>query len=70
MKRQALQNKQVIVLRLAFWARNVLGTFEKRAPERESNTDICDAGAVLYQKFVFIKLVDKGRITTVKYRRS
>ena len=32
MKRQALQNKQVIVLRLAFRARKVLGTFEKRAP--------------------------------------
>jgi len=32
MKRPALQNKQVIVLRLAFRARKVLGTFEKRAP--------------------------------------
>ena len=32
MKRQALQNKQVIVLRLAFRARKVVGTFEKRAP--------------------------------------
>ena len=33
-KRPALQNKQVVVLRMAFWARKVLGTFEKRAPGR------------------------------------
>ena len=33
MKRPALQNKQVIVLRMAFRAWKVLGTFEKRAPE-------------------------------------
>ena len=33
MKRPALQNKQVVVLQLAFRARKVLGTFEKRAPE-------------------------------------
>ena len=32
MKRPALQNKQVVVLRMAFRARKVLGTFEKRAP--------------------------------------
>ena len=32
MKRPALQNKQVGVLRKAFRARKVLGTFEKRAP--------------------------------------
>ena len=31
MKRPALQNKQVVVLRMAFRARKVLGTFEKRA---------------------------------------
>ena len=31
-KRPALQNKQVVVLRMAFRARKVLGTFEKRAP--------------------------------------
>ena len=31
-KRPALQNKQVVVLRLAFRARKVVGTFEKRAP--------------------------------------
>ena len=30
MKRPALQNKQVVVLRMAFRARKVLGTFEKR----------------------------------------
>jgi len=31
-KRPALQNKQVVVLRVAFRARKVIGTFEKRAP--------------------------------------
>ena len=30
--RSALQNKQVVILRMAFRARKVLGTFEKRAP--------------------------------------
>ena len=34
MKRPALQNKQVVILRMAFRARKVLGTFEKRAPEQ------------------------------------
>ena len=33
MKRPALQNEQVVVLRMAFRARKVFGTFEKRAPE-------------------------------------
>ena len=32
MKRPALQNKQVVLLRMAFRARKALGTFEKRAP--------------------------------------
>ena len=32
MKRSALQNKQVVLLRMAFRARKVLGAFEKRAP--------------------------------------
>ena len=32
MKRPALQNKQVVLLQMAFWARKVLGTYEKRAP--------------------------------------
>ena len=32
MKRPALQKKQVVVLQMAFRARKVLGTFEKRAP--------------------------------------
>ena len=32
MKRPALQNKQVVLLRIAFRARKILGTFEKRAP--------------------------------------
>ena len=33
MKRPAFQNKQVVVLQLAFRAQKVLGTLEKRAPE-------------------------------------
>ena len=32
MKRPALQNKQVGVLRMAFRARKVFGTFQKQAP--------------------------------------
>ena len=32
MKKPALQNKQFVVLRMAFRARKVFGTFEKRAP--------------------------------------
>ena len=32
MKTPALQNKQVVLLRMAFRARKVLGTLEKRAP--------------------------------------
>ena len=38
MKRPALQNKQVVVLRPAFRARKVLGTFEKRVPGLQLNT--------------------------------
>ena len=34
MKRLALQNKRVRVLRMAIRARKVFGTFEKRAPEK------------------------------------
>ena len=34
MKRPTLQNKQVVILRKAFRARKVLGTFDKRAPAR------------------------------------
>ena len=33
MKRPALQNKQVGVLRMSFRARKVFGTFEERAPD-------------------------------------
>ena len=32
MKRTALQNKQIVILRMAFRARKVILTFEKRAP--------------------------------------
>ena len=34
MNRPALQNKQVVILRMALRARKVLGTFEKRGPEQ------------------------------------
>ena len=37
MKRPALQNKRVIVLRMAFRVQKVFGAFEKRAPEPEAN---------------------------------
>ena len=33
MKRPALQNKQIVLLRIAFRTRKVLGTFEKQGPE-------------------------------------
>ena len=37
MKRPALQSKRVGVLRMAFRARKVFGSFEKRTPGRELN---------------------------------
>ena len=39
MKRPALQNERVVVLRMAFRARKVFGTFEKRAPGLEVVND-------------------------------
>ena len=39
-KRPPLQNKQVVVLRMAFRARKVLGTFEKRAPGRVPRSEM------------------------------
>ena len=42
MKRPALQNKQVAVLRMAFRARKVLGTFEKRAPDHRFYSRVFD----------------------------
>ena len=41
MKIPALQKKRVVVLRMAFRARKVLGTFEKRAPGRTTNLKCC-----------------------------
>ena len=38
MKRSALQNKQVVILRMSFRARKVLRTFEKRAPSLRFRT--------------------------------
>ena len=35
MKRPALQNKRVVVFRMAFRAQKVFGTFKKQAPGRE-----------------------------------
>jgi len=37
MKRPALQNKQVVLLWMAFRARKVLGTFEKQGPDLKSS---------------------------------
>ena len=47
MKRQALQNKLDGVLRMAFRARKVFGTFEKRVlgPETETRTQLWDVNA-------------------------
>ena len=39
MKRPALHNKRVTALRMAFWARKVFGTFEKRAPDLYAHAD-------------------------------
>ena len=36
MKRPALQSKRVVVLRMAFRARNVFGSFEKRTPDHST----------------------------------
>ena len=41
MKRPALQNKQDVLLRMAFRARKVLGTFEKRALGVAKLRNIC-----------------------------
>ena len=49
MKRPALHNRQVVVLQMAFRARKVFGTFEKRAPEPDSNPDLCDPSTVIDQ---------------------
>ena len=43
MKRPALHNKQVVILRMAFRARKIIGTFEKRA------RGLLHTCAVLYQ---------------------
>ena len=47
MKRPALQNKRVGVLRMAFRAQKVVGTFEQRAPERDSNPYLRDDSSAL-----------------------
>ena len=60
MKRPALQNKQVIVLRMAFRARKVFGTFEKRAPEQDSMLVQCSAA----------EAQQTGKIKIVSIRRS
>ena len=54
-KRPALQNKQVVVLRMAFRARKVLGTFEKRAPaqneEGVSPTCVCKVQVLKFASY-------------------
>ena len=40
MKRPASQNKQVVVLRMAFRARKVLRTFEKQAPDHNTGNSM------------------------------
>ena len=59
MKRPALQNKQVALLRMAFPARKVFGTFEKRAPEQDSMPVQCSAAEA--QQTAKIKIVSIRR---------
>jgi len=53
MKRPALQNKRLGVLRMAFRAQKVFGTFEQRAPERDSNPYLGTRSARAVHTFVF-----------------
>ena len=46
MKRSSLQNKRVGILRMAFRARNVFGTFEKRAPGQSSQAQASPVAAL------------------------
>ena len=47
MKRPALQNKRVAVLRMAFRARKVFETFEKRAPDSIVSTYLRSSSCLL-----------------------
>ena len=55
MKRPALQNKQVVLLRMAFRAQKVLGTFEKRALEQDGGDQ--NLGCPI-QSFLWISDID------------
>ena len=46
MKRPALQDKQVGVLRMAFRARKGFGTFEKRPPGQNFSLSLCEPNSV------------------------
>lgn len=46
-KKTALQSRHVGVLQMAILTRKVFGTCEKRAPERDSNPELCNVVAVL-----------------------
>ena len=53
MKRPALQNKRVAVLRMAFRARKFFGTFKKRVPDLYLNARARIAPTSLKQLIVF-----------------
>ena len=55
MKRPALQNKQVVVLRMAFRARKVFGTFEKRAPGAKIRFRLYETFCGFFSPFVQLK---------------
>ena len=57
MKRPALQNKEVVVLRMAFRARKVFGTFEKQAP------DVKCANVFQHRRFLLYIVLDSKPFT-------
>ena len=57
MKRSALQNKQIEVLRMALRARKVFGTFEKLGPRPScSKTDYANPGLVEILIALYLRL--------------
>ena len=60
MKRSALQNKQIEVLRMAFRARKVFGTFAKRAPG-----PLADIFNMSAQKGVFPSKLKQAKVIPV-----
>ena len=57
-KKISFTNKQVVVLRVAFRARKVLGTFEKRAPDEERGSTDCTCSVIKVARAKQEKYVD------------